>query len=554
MNVIYISDRYKSIINKNQKEYLRKNYNYVIIILTMTDKNKIKFVVFDFDGVFTNGTITFAENFEIYKSYNAKDGMAFKLLKESGVEVGIISNYVYNKSQMSIYYHFNLKYTYLGRDNKIDVLTEWCKELKISLEEVAYMGDDINDCELLSKVGLSGCPKDAVKQCLEICDFISTKNGGEGCIREFSDYILEYNTGKISGENLSAIFTRKNLGKHQVDWEGSCGGGVKQNVRLVNHNLYSNKICSNTEQNVEQNLARRYINEIYNELNHQINNFDEDSFIEIVDLIKSYKNHNIFTFGVGKSGNISQHFSDLLKSISYNAFNLNTTNALHGDVGSITSSDLVILFSKSGNTKELIELFPYLKSRKCKLIGIVCDINSKFVEHCDKVILTPFKGELSGDINSIPTNSIMSQLLFINVTVSILKNDLKVEEYSHNHPAGSIGKNLKKIKEIMLTEFPKICVEDVQQMTNHNVLLEMTKYKMGCCFFVNGSNEFVGIITDGDIRRYLINNEFNEFKIEDHINENCLYESDVNKYVKNCAKKQYVPVIIDKCLIGILKK
>ena len=150
----------------------------------------VKFVVFDFDGVFTDGTITFDNNGLIHKSYNVKDGLGLKLLDNSNILVGVISGYKENISQNEIIKHLNINYYSCGNNNKLDVLYNWCVNLDISLDEVAYMGDDINDIEIMNKVKISGCPKNAHSNCIQIANFVSTKNGGKGCIREFCEYIL----------------------------------------------------------------------------------------------------------------------------------------------------------------------------------------------------------------------------------------------------------------------------------------------------------------------------------------------------------------------------
>lgn len=161
----------------------------------------IKFLVLDFDGVFTDGKILFDNNGKALKHYNAKDGNGiFRILKKN-IEVGIISGWKQNISQKSIIEHFNIKRVSFGSDDKLNILKEWCKELNINLNNVAYMGDDINDLILMKNVGLVACPNDAVEEVKKISGFISNKNGGNGAIREFCDYILkikERNNKKIS--------------------------------------------------------------------------------------------------------------------------------------------------------------------------------------------------------------------------------------------------------------------------------------------------------------------------------------------------------------------
>ena len=152
----------------------------------------IKFVVLDFDGVFTSGRVFINNEGTILKHYNAKDGHGMKLLRDKGLEIGVISGYEKNDSQLNIIKHLNIKYFSLGTNEKLNVLKKWCDELNINMEtEVAYMGDDINDIELMNNVKLKGCPIDSHEKCLKIADFISKKKGGDGCVREFIEYIIE---------------------------------------------------------------------------------------------------------------------------------------------------------------------------------------------------------------------------------------------------------------------------------------------------------------------------------------------------------------------------
>ena len=151
----------------------------------------IKFVVFDFDGVFTNGQISIDLHGNIIKSYNCKDGMGINLLKKNNIEVGVISGYKENQSQMNILKHLNIKYIGLGIKNKIELLKKWCKQINVNLEnEVAYIGDDLNDLQIINEVKYSACPSDAVLEIKNKVKLILTKKGGEGCVREFCEYIL----------------------------------------------------------------------------------------------------------------------------------------------------------------------------------------------------------------------------------------------------------------------------------------------------------------------------------------------------------------------------
>ena len=459
----------------------------------------IKLCVFDFDGVFTDGKVLFDNNGNILKYYNVKDGTGIRLLKENNIKLGVISGYKENNSQLEIIKHLKIDYYSFG-NNKLNVLKEWCEELNINLEnELAYMGDDINDIQVLENVSISGCPKNAHKNVLNICEFVSSKDGGYGCIREFCDYL-------ISNE-------KENKNKPNI------------------------------------------LKDIKLEMYYQLKNIDINSINMLATKIHNTKTtNNIYFCGVGKSENISIHCCNLLKSIGINAFNLNILNSIHGDIGSLRENDLILLFSKSGNTNEIIELIPYLKNKCCELIGICCNNNSKFKELCDETIILPFKNEIKCNIDCLPTNSIMSFVFFTNILVFQLCNTLNLQkcDYKLNHPAGNIGNSLKQIKDVLITDYPKVILNKTKNDLS-NIFLEMTQYKIGCCFFVNNQQELLGILTDGDIRRLLLKTpNLKEISINE-LNTNFYYETDIHKFVKICKKIGFIPILNNKKIIGIIK-
>jgi arabinose-5-phosphate isomerase len=400
------------------------------------------------------------------KGYNIKDGMGISKLIKANIEVGVISGWNENDSQKSILKHLNISRISFGSNDKITVLKKWCEELNISLNDVAYMGDDINDLCILNIVGLSGCPNDAVVEVINCIKFKSNKNGGCGCIREFCDHILNTN---IQTDSVANIVT-----------------------------------------------------EIKTEFYHQINNFNLNDIEKVAYLINNNK-HNIYVMGVGKSGNIAKHMGDLLKCISYPCFYLDILNLTHGDIGTITKDDLILCFSNSGNTQEIINIIPIIKNVGSLIIGICCNPNSSFKELCNETIVLPFNNEISGEIDKIPTNSYMSFLLFSNILVSILKKNISLEKYKHNHTSGRIGQSLLKVNDVLITEYPKLVVEkDTSEFSIISIFVEMSKYNIGCCFFVDSNNILIGILTDGDIRRYLCKNVLNNINCSE-INTNYYY-------------------------------
>jgi YrbI family 3-deoxy-D-manno-octulosonate 8-phosphate phosphatase len=152
----------------------------------------IKLLILDVDGTMTDGGMYFSENGDQLKKYNTKDGMAIKYIVSRGITVGIIShgykiNMVQSRADL-----LGIQKVYVGREDKTIILKEWCEELNIDLQQTAYIGDDVNDKAIMEMVGLSACPKNAVKSIKKIADVILSKNGGDACVREFiDDYIME---------------------------------------------------------------------------------------------------------------------------------------------------------------------------------------------------------------------------------------------------------------------------------------------------------------------------------------------------------------------------
>ncbi len=150
----------------------------------------IKLVAFDVDGVLTDGSLTFDEEGHEYKTYNAKDGQGIVNLNKAGIITAIITardnGTVYHRAK-----NLGIKELHQGSKNKIATLEEIMKKYDLSFNEIAYMGDDLPDICVLEKVKLKGCPSDAVDEVKAVANFISTKGGGKGAVREFCDYILK---------------------------------------------------------------------------------------------------------------------------------------------------------------------------------------------------------------------------------------------------------------------------------------------------------------------------------------------------------------------------
>ncbi len=148
-------------------------------------------LVMDVDGTLTDGKIYMSANGELMKAFNIKDGYALVHLREYGIEpviiTGRLSEIVKNRCS-----ELKIKEFYQGVENKSFKLRELCEKYLISLNQVAYIGDDLNDMTCIQICGLSACPADAIKIVRDKVDFVCDAKGGDGAVREFVDYILSH--------------------------------------------------------------------------------------------------------------------------------------------------------------------------------------------------------------------------------------------------------------------------------------------------------------------------------------------------------------------------
>lgn len=151
---------------------------------------QIKLLVLDVDGTLTAGGVYIDSNGVQSKKFHIRDGMGITLLHEKGLPVGILSHsrsktILDERARM-----LGIERVYSGKEPKLEVLTRWLLELNLTYEQVAYIGDDVNDLEVLEKVGFSACPHDAHFSLVKVVDVVLQRNGGQGCVREFIDRFL----------------------------------------------------------------------------------------------------------------------------------------------------------------------------------------------------------------------------------------------------------------------------------------------------------------------------------------------------------------------------
>ena len=150
---------------------------------------KITTLIFDVDGVMTDGKVLVMGNGEMVRNMNSKDGYALHLAVKKGYKIVIISggNNVAVKSALEKTYITDI---FINQHDKLQCYKDYIYSNNISDEEVLYMGDDLPDWEVMSRVGVAVCPNDAATEIKNICKYISSQKGGEGCVRDVIEQVL----------------------------------------------------------------------------------------------------------------------------------------------------------------------------------------------------------------------------------------------------------------------------------------------------------------------------------------------------------------------------
>jgi 3-deoxy-D-manno-octulosonate 8-phosphate phosphatase (KDO 8-P phosphatase) len=151
---------------------------------------KIKLLLTDCDGVLTDGGVYYGENGEVLKKFNIRDGMGVERLRKlANIETGIITGET-SPSVVKRAEKLKIEELHLGIKDKIVVLLQIIKDKNITAEQIAYIGDDVNDIEIMQKVGLTACPADGISFTKNIANYVCENKGGEGCFREFAELII----------------------------------------------------------------------------------------------------------------------------------------------------------------------------------------------------------------------------------------------------------------------------------------------------------------------------------------------------------------------------
>tara|TARA_Y100000996_G_scaffold207315_1_gene162691 strand:- start:1063 stop:2031 length:969 start_codon:yes stop_codon:yes gene_type:complete len=210
----------------------------------------------------------------------------------------------------------------------------------------------------------------------------------------------------------------------------------------------------------------------------------------------------VITVGLGKSGHVASKAAATLSSTGTPSIFLHGAEALHGDMGLVNKSDIIVFFSNSGETKELLLLLPLFKILKVKLIAIVGDRKSTLAKSVDYMLDSSVTKEAC-PLDLTPTSSVISAIGIADaMALTLLKcRGFTSKDFAKSHPQGELGKRLlKRCADIMYKSKLPIVYEDMKLIKAIDVI---TKYNKGLVVVLNKNKKLLGLYTDGDLRRTL---------------------------------------------------
>ena len=225
-------------------------------------------------------------------------------------------------------------------------------------------------------------------------------------------------------------------------------------------------------------------------------------FEQAVDLIMACPSRLVVT-GIGKSGLVGQKISATLNSTGTPSVFLHPVEAMHGDLGMVSATDVVLAISYSGETSELQRLLSSLKERRIPIIALCGQMQSSLAQHAVVTLNVAVPREAC-PLGLAPTTSTTATLAMGDaLAVALLdRKQFRAEDFRRNHPGGSLGERLKvAVREVMLTgEKVPVVFSDASLVAG---VAELNQKNLGAVFIQDGGGKLLGIITDGDIRRML---------------------------------------------------
>lgn len=249
-------------------------------------------------------------------------------------------------------------------------------------------------------------------------------------------------------------------------------------------------------------MLKDLLNQQRHNIEHYFDNLDLTAVEAVLAQTLNTQGLIVFT-GVGKSGIIAEKIAMTMISTGTKALYLPPTNFLHGDIGILSKNDLFVLMSRSGETEELLNLIPFAKGRGTPTLAVVSNPHCRLANQCDLSIYLPFEKELC-PFDLAPTSSTAVQLLFGDLlSIALMRaKGFDLSAYALNHPSGSIGKKMMiTVEELMYKDHQVPLARPSDRLID--VLVELSNKKCGALLIADEEKNFLGIFTDGDLRRSL---------------------------------------------------
>ncbi|WOG29982.1 KpsF/GutQ family sugar-phosphate isomerase [Endozoicomonas sp. 8E] len=286
----------------------------------------------------------------------------------------------------------------------------------------------------------------------------------------------------------------------------------------------------------------------------------DDSFEQAVQLMLACKGRVIIS-GMGKSGLIGKKIAATLASTGTMSFFMHPGEAFHGDLGMIRfdeRADAIVLISYSGETDEVLKLIPSLKSFDTKIIAITGGKNSTLAKNADVVLDGSVKEEVCPNNLAPTTSTTVAIAIGDALAVALIKaRNFQPQDFAKFHPGGSLGRRLlTRVKDVMQKD--RLPFVTISTPVN-DVILTMTETRSGMAIVMDDTNNLAGVITDGDLRRYMTTHEnLLGLKANDLMSQNpvCISENAMLSEAENAMKASHVKCLVatadDNKIVGLI--
>lgn len=253
-------------------------------------------------------------------------------------------------------------------------------------------------------------------------------------------------------------------------------------------------------ENKDVEVAKQTIDREIEALKAMENELDGD-LTTVVDVLQKTKGRVIVT-GMGKSGHIGRKIAATFASTGTPAFFLHPGEASHGDLGMITKDDTVIAISNSGESKELSDILVYCRRFSVPLVAITKNPESSLGKNCNYILKLPANREAC-PLGLAPTSSTTATLVLGDVLAAdlVVRKGFTEDDFHLRHPGGKLGSILRHVSDVMHTDDEMPLIKDNAIM--QDALIVMSEKMLGCVGITNDNGDLIGIITDGDLRRWM---------------------------------------------------